>query len=379
MNNNFCHHPWIGLDIENNGEIKPCCKFHPELENWTPPRIQDGINSYLASDQLKNLKQQFLDNNKPAGCIRCWKDEEANYPSKRQLDFNRWQQQLTTHDLNSNDFLFLTLPLGNHCNLKCRICGPDASTSWIKEHYDLFGEKIKAQNWHKDPKIWNDIIDYSKNSLEIHIHGGEPFLYESTEHIDILKKLVESGNSQSIRLHYSTNASVFPKDEYWKLFENFGWVDIQPSIDDMGKRFDYNRHPATWQTAEQNLLKYRDMIGAADNLQLSISTTVSVFTIYYLEDFFDHILSLGLPKPWLGRLQFPSYYKVGVLPDNAKKKIANKLVNSNHEDLQKISSWLDDDDQQHWDTFLRMIDLHDCYRNESFANTFPELASLIDE
>lgn len=380
MNKNFCYHPWTGLDIGNDGEIKPCCKFNPELEDWNKFYIQSGIDSYNNSQELNNLKKQFLEGKRPAGCLRCWKDEDADYLSKRQLDYSNFSVELDDCDLSSNDnFLFLTVPVGNLCNLKCRICGPGSSSSWIKEWNAIFGEKRSVQDWHKNSAVWQDLLNYSKNILEIHIHGGEPFLYDNKEHFELLDHLITVGSSKNIKIHYSTNGTVFPHNDYWDKWKKFKWVDFQLSIDDMEHRFEYNRHPANWNIVKENLLEYRDNVAVGDNLQLSISTTVSVFTIFYLEEFFDFMHANLIPKPWLGRLQRPYYYRVSVFPDDVKYHVRKKLANSKHEDLVKIISWLDDNDSEHWDVFLKYVKIHDEYRKENFQKTFPELVELIGE
>lgn len=362
----YCYHPFHGLEIESNGAIRPCCKFRPELfKDWPGFNVKDGINTYLNSDALKQLQDQFNNNEKPAACIRCWKDEETGLPSKRQLDADKAGPAPT-------GIKFLTLPLGNHCNLKCRICGPDSSTSWIAEHKALTGEKFDVQSWHKDPRILAEILRLAKDCVEIHIHGGEPFLLENFEHSLFLTTLVSTGAASNIKLHYSTNGTVFPVEDLWRIWKYFKIVDVQVSLDDYGKRFEYNRHPAKWAIVEDNLMKYKARLPL---FQLSISTTVSVFTINYLDEFFTYIQSLGLPKPWLGRLHTPIYYQVNVLPDEARNEIKNKLLNSQHNDLRAIASWLDGNNLQ-WKRFVEMVHKHDKYRNEKFVDIFPELAKL---
>ena len=373
MNEYFCHHPWVGLDINNNGDLKPCCKFLEDSNDWQLFNVKDGIDNYVNSEHLKKIKQKFLNGEKPDACSRCWKDEAVGYPSKRQIDYKNWNKQLDSYDLESNDFLFLALPLGNFCNLKCRICRPAASTTWIKEYQDLYNKKSKIQDWHKNSSIWKNIIEYSQSSLEIHIHGGEPFLYDSDEQLELLQSLVDSGKSKEIRIHYNTNCTVFPKQEYWNLWKNFKLVDIQPSIDDIEDRFEYNRYPAKWKTVEENLLKYRNYIIMRKNMQLSISTTVSVFTIAYLEEFFDWIKKNKLPEPYLGRLEYPYYYQVNVLPNNVREKIKNKLEISRYDSLIKIANWLSEDNSVHWNKFLEITKLHDRYRKENAQEIFDRI------
>ena len=379
MNQHFCYHPWAGLDVAPSGEIKPCCKFRPDLENWKKFYIQDGVKTYTSSEEILNLRKQFLEGKKPAGCVRCWKDEAAGYPSKRQIDYNNFTAELDRYDLSSQDrILFFDIPMGNFCNLKCRICNPGASTTWIKEWKDLFGEKFKTQDWHQNPKVWNDLISYTKDSLEIHVSGGEPFLYDTSTHLDLLDSLIQSNSSKNIKLHYNTNGTVFPKEDYWKKWKSFSWVDVSLSIDDMEQRFEYNRHPANWDTVKENLLQYRNRIVMRKNMQLSISTTVSAFTIFYLEEFFDFMSANHIPEPWLGRLNHPHYYRASVFPDHVKEKIREKLQNSKYKNIQKIVSWLDDDDSKQLDNFLKYVDLHDQYRKENFQQIFPELYAMLN-
>lgn len=374
----FCYEPWVGIDIDNSGTIKPCCKFNETIaNNWENYNINNiSINDYKKSKGIITLQQQFLNGEKPSACERCWKDEKANYLSKRTMDYERWTDNFNIVDLNQPKTLLLTLPLSNTCNLKCRICGPNASTSWIKEYQDINGQKI-SNNILESDVAWQNILNITYDILELHLHGGEPFLYDNDKHLHLLDKLSKSKNSNKIRLHYNTNCTVFPNKKYWDLFEKFGRVDIQPSIDDFGKKFEYNRKNAIWKDVENNLFSYRDLISTKQNMQLSISTTVSIFTVYYLEEFYDYIYKNNLPKPWLGRLNKPTYYKCTVFPEKFKKLIIEKLLRSKYVDLKKISSWLSDDDSFHLEELKKRITIHDMYRNESFENTFPEIYPFV--
>lgn len=375
MNDSYCPHPFYGLDIDNDGSLMPCCKFRPrEYPGWKPYNIKQGMKSYLDSDQLQSLRQDFLQGNKPAACTRCWSDEAAGVKSKRQLDLNRYQDKIQRDD----GVLFLSIPIGNLCNLKCRICSPHASSSWIKEHSDLFGSKVSVQNWHQDPTVWAELTDTAKQCLELHIHGGEPFLYSHAEHIGMIDSVISSGAAANMRLHYITNGTVWPDERLWQMWNNFQQVDIQISIDDIGKRFEYNRHPASWAKVEANLKQYVIAERSRSNLQISISTTVSAFTIYYLEEMFDQLVSMGVARPWLGRLHAPHYFRAGVFHDSTKQLIKRKLMRSKYINVRAASAWLDEDAHEHYDKFVEMIKLQDNYRKEDFSSTFPELVDIMN-
>lgn len=374
MTDKFCLHPFNGIEIRNDGELVPCCKFKPELfDGWKTMNVRDSIDSYLNSKQLKEFQQQFINGSKPLACIKCWKDEEAGIDSKRQIDNQRWQAKVT-----DNKTKFISLPMGSLCNLKCRICTPLNSSSWIKEHLDLFGEKIPVQDWHKDPAIWKEIIELSQGCLELNIGGGEPFLYTNTEHIELINALVSTGNAKNINLHYHTNGTIFPSEDFFKLWEHFNWVDLQVSIDDIDKRFEYNRHPAIWEEVKSNLIHYRENVKQDSKLQLSISTTVSAFTVYYLEEFLIEMMKLRMPKPYLGRLNNPEYYRPGIFLPAAKVKIIDKLTSSRVPQVKLAANWVKQDDSAYWPKFVEMVQKHDQYRGEKFVDIFPELAIITD-
>ena len=367
-------HPFNGLEVKNDGELVPCCKFKQYLfDEWKPHNVRDGIDNYLNSKQVKDLQQQFINGAKPAACVKCWKDEEAGLKSKRQIDNERWQSTVVDDKIK-----FISIPIGSLCNLKCRICSPINSSTWIKEYLDLYSVKVPVQDWHKDPTVWKDLINISQGCLEINIAGGEPFLYTNTEHMELIESLVRNNNAKNINLHYTTNGTIFPDDKFFELWKQFNLVDLQVSVDDFGKRFEYNRHPATWDEVKQNLLKYLENTKQSSNLQLSISTTVSAFTIYYLEEFLIEMMKMNMPKPWLGRLNNPEYYRPSVFKNDAKLKILEKLSASRIPQVQSALVWLKDDDSQYWDKFVEMVKRHDAYRNEKFDEVFFELAGIIN-
>lgn len=374
MHDSFCYHPFHGLDIDNDGSLLPCCKFKPrQYPGWQIHNVQTDLDAYLSSTQLKALQDDFMQGRKPKACERCWRDEAAGIKSKRQLDAARYDTEIRGPGIR-----FLSVPMGNLCNLKCRICDPAASSSWIKEHRDLFGSEVRLHQWHKDPATWQKLIDTAQHCLELHIHGGEPFLHDHSEHVDMISSIVAAGNATGMRLHYSTNGTVWPDSKLWNLWSEFRQVDLQISVDDVGKRFEYNRHPANWEEVRDNLERYVVTADAQSNLQLSISTTVSAFTIYYLDDMFDQLMSMGLPRPWLGRLHTPEYYRAGIFKPATKAAIRKKIMRSPHINIRATATWLQEDESQHYERFLEMVALQDRYRREDFASTFPELREIMD-
>ena len=60
---NFCYNAFTGLDVNQRGSLKPCCKF--DLQSMPAFNISDGIEKYTNSKFVKRLQKQFLDNKLP--------------------------------------------------------------------------------------------------------------------------------------------------------------------------------------------------------------------------------------------------------------------------------------------------------------------------
>jgi radical SAM protein with 4Fe4S-binding SPASM domain len=373
--NNFCHNIFSGLSISPSGTITPCCKF---INNdKTQFHIKDGINSYKNSEWLNNLKKQFLDGKKPKGCNQCWNDEKAGIRSKRQLDYERHKNIFDNIDLKNSKFININLAFGNYCNLACRICSPNSSSKWASEKKKEDGKDYPIHAWYKNPKIMQDIWQLTSEAIHIDIPGGEPLLIDITEHFEYLEKFVNDGRAGEISLHYTSNGSTYPKDSHLKIWKKFKEVDLQLSIDDTHQRFEYNRWPASWNNVYQNIKKYQEFKKSSSNFKLSISHSISVFTILYVDQFFKWCIRENLPAPWMGLVSFPSYYNPSVLPGEVKKQVSSVLDQSKIKEVRKLKDYLEYDNSQYFNQFLSVTHQLDTIRNQNFQTTFPELAELI--
>lgn len=372
---NFCYNAFLGLDISPRGDLKPCCKYqHKSIPKFN---ILQGISKYKDSKFLKDLQTQFLNNSRPAGCIRCWQEEDAGIKSKRQLDYERHETSFNEHDKSTTIFKNISLAFGNLCNLACRICGPHNSSKWASEMKKTDGKDYPIHDWFRDPKVMLDILENTQQAIHFDIPGGEPLLIEIQEHFDLLKKFKENGSAKNISLHYTTNGTSYLKDRHLEIWQSFKEVDIQISIDDIKERFEYNRWPAKWGTVYENIKKFQKLKDQEKNIKLSISFTVSAFTILYADEFYSWCLAEGLPEPWMGRLHDPIYYRCSVFPTAIKKEIKKKLSLSKYSEVRKLIEYLKYDDHKHFTNFKKWIDLLDSERNQNFSITFPELSTLL--
>lgn len=370
----YCHVPWTHIDISPMGEISPCCKFKNSLYKNKAPNINEiTIDQYINSPTLKQVKKDFTNGVWPAGCERCKIEEQNGIESKRLVEYKRWSDQLNDHQ--NKGFLSASIAFGNACNLTCITCDPTSSSKWYQEYKKLYGISIKPNLFYKEGFVEN-FYDNTHNLLHLDIPGGEPLLSGTEQQKELLERFVKDNRAKDITLHYNTNCTLFPDNTWLDLWQEFKQVDIQLSIDGIGKRFDYIRHPADWNIVSKNAKKYQEL----KNLKLSISTTVSAYNIAYLDELLSWAKQEGFDNPYLGRVHNPTHLRPTVWKQKAKQYIIDRLSNSNHITLEPfINLMMNEDDSRLFDDFRYRLLRHDQYRSLNFKDTFPEMFNFLSE
>jgi MoaA/NifB/PqqE/SkfB family radical SAM enzyme len=335
----------------------------------------DALGDYVDSAFLAEIKQDFIQGKWPRGCERCQIEEQNKIESKRQLDYQRWQQYYDQYQLTDNQFITASIAFGNTCNLKCITCNSYSSSRWQQEYREIYNVDIENVRFYRDDFV-SKFIEQAPNVIHLDIPGGEPFLSGVLEQQQLLKHYVDSGQAKNITLHYTTNATIFPNSDWWKLWQHFKEVDMQLSIDGIGDRYEYIRYPGNWNTLVSNVLEY--LTRQSGNFRLSVSHTVSAYNIYYLDEFVSWCYNIGLPRPWMGRVHNPPYMRPTVWKPMVKQKIVNYLSSSSDSNVQNWAKLVEqNDDSNMFEEFRLRLHQHDRYRNTNFATTFPELALYI--
>jgi radical SAM protein with 4Fe4S-binding SPASM domain len=369
----FCYAPWTNVEILPNGDILPCCKFQQSKHNIA----RHSINEYRDSDFLAEIKQEFSQGTWPQGCNRCKIEESANVKSKRILDYERYQTNYDEYNLNSEEILTLSLAIGNVCNLKCIICGPASSSKWTKEYQDIYGITIQPNNQVRKDLI-NGITTLAPNLIHLDIHGGEPFLSNISQHLELLDYYIKNDQAKNITIHYTTNGQIWPDNTFISKWSKFKHIDLQISIDGVGDRYEYLRYPASWDVLNSNIVKFLQFSKSQSNIQISVAHTVSVFNIFYLDEFVSWCYNVGLPTPWLGKLHHPHHLQCTVWPETIKKIIISKLQTSKFDIVKNWATLLSHhDDSSNFLMFQQFVKNHDSYRQLDFKKTFSELASYL--
>jgi len=394
---NFCVSPFIQLTTHPSGSYGPC----PYLggTQWKSDPSQITITDQWNSSGLTNLRKQFINNEKPAICQRCWHDEDNNKRSLRQRFWDPAARTKTTDFSNivtkeliekiedniNKDILelpiILTIKNGNICNAKCRVCHPGDSSRWAEDTeklFDITGKKYynvatNETNW-TDQQL-EEILTLSKNLQRLELFGGEPTYNKKV--IWLLNQLVEQGLSKNIVLYINTNGSVNIVEKIPNIKE-FARVEIGVSLDGVKEQFDYIRHGLDYNQVITNVKLWQAYFKQYNvDYWIDSISTVDILNIYYLPELKQAVKEVLPLSPFWNLLVQPEYLFIKNMPDHVKSAVIEKL-SSDDEFADLIGIIQLPADLKEWDKFLEVTSALDKIRNENFKEIFSEFNSIIE-
>jgi len=358
----ICAIPWMHLNFEPNGKVVPCCltSYH---DYYAGDLNTHTIQEIWNSDNMKNLRKEMINGEKPKICETCWKKEEVTGVSGRYWHNREFADVLekipsitledgtcTEMNLKYWDFRF-----SNLCNYKCRSCGPRYSSAWVPDakKLGLIGDQEKVWNIEGVENTTN--IDFLEDQVDnvkrIYFAGGEPLLMP--EHWQILDKLVEKKRFD-VKLCYNTNCSTLEYGkknviDYWSKWQ-LGKLEVWPSIDEIGERAELIRSGTVWHKVEANLkelIKY-------DNIILRPGITIGAWNVMRLPEIITYLKDLGVIRRhpvihkyinnnnfFINLLDHPKHYHVSVLSDEYRQAAIDKIEKFIAEYNQKYETSID--------------------------------------
>ena len=249
----------------------------------------------------------------------------------------------------------------------------------ILEYKENSREKFVA-----NPTNLQILRGWAKNLNSIQFYGGEPLL--QSEHDHILEELVRTGYSKNISISYCSNGTIC-RDNHFELWTKFKNVWLNFSLDAVGPRAEYIRHPCKWSEIERNINKFiqnKKLFNV--NIQYEIVTTVSILNVLYLDEIVNWASNTGL-KIELNLVHYPNYLSIKNTSDKFKEYASERLRRAplsnysfvkNGPDIETLIGYMNEPaDYTQKEMFSNRIMISDGYRNESFAKTFPELYEII--
>lgn len=402
MNKSFCILPWISLQLKFDGQVYPCCRmaeFNP-VGNLNNETLSDVWNS----STIKEIRKAMVAGQKLNFCTSCYEEEDSvgkSYRTEANEEFKYFLSRVDSMDpsgtLTESSLPFIDIRFSNICNLKCRTCNVENSTSWHDDHVAMGGatvnKKLLALN--NLPTALDEIFSKAEGAEKIFFAGGEPLLHQ--EHYHLLEHLISSGKTNKL-LSYNTNMTSLSMGnrsvlDLWKFFNH---IQIGASIDGVGEQFDFIRKGASWDRVKENLLEIKSKI---PNLGLTIFPTIGALNSFHITDLIQEMIDLKLiERPHnlaFNYLYQPQYLSIGIL--NVDERLALKhhyqnflnglKGNINHElfdhinnELDGILGFMEQHDLKHLRKEFRVYNIKlDKLRGERTLAKFPELFSLLYE
>jgi radical SAM protein with 4Fe4S-binding SPASM domain len=387
MNDTFCIAPWMHMHVEPDGDVQLCCasnwkhEFQRNLGNLNESSPEEIWNS----PQYRMVRRNMIAGKKmPQYCSPCYQREQgAINQTERQRINSEFANtfdlvSLTKEDgtLNTLELKYLDIRFNNLCNLKCRTCGPDWSTSWANE---LGIEKPLRYN-----NTWKKLMPYLSQLEKVYFAGGEPLM--TPEHYDFIEEL--SNINTDIELLYTSNFSRLELKgrhvlNYWPKFK---LVNAIASIDHYGEYASYVRTNSDYNIVVDNIKELR--AAGHHNIRVAVTSVYSMYNATRLGDFVIQLFEDGaienMHQIVFNILVNPDYQMATIMPDSAlavAKENTQKGIDylkSRGEDPQKLQSaisWLTSNHKYNKMMFNKFVDYNrslDQIRNTNFNRMYPE-------
>jgi MoaA/NifB/PqqE/SkfB family radical SAM enzyme len=405
----FCVLPWIHLYVNPQGVSSPCCisgyaASNAGVGNTKLNTIQEVVNS----PEMVRLRRNMLNGIQDPSCSSCHSYEAQGITSPRaginaELG-NSFSEDMVMLDGSMPDFKmkYYDVRFSNICNFKCRSCGAKCSSLWEQEDkkHNIDTRIIQRDN-RKD--FLPEVIAHIQHMDMAYFAGGEPLITE--EHYVLLEEMIKQKRTD-IRLKYNTNLSNLRfKDKdllgLWKHFTHD--IQVYASVDHYGDRAEYIRHGTNWGQVESNFL----MVKKTPGVVLQMNTVLSLYNCSTMFEFYEYMYEKKLydirdRSNSLYHMTTPTYLNANILPPEYKErartnltKLGEYLTSLNahctvyhhgrlEDKLKQFSdtkTWLTQEStwEQNKEDFRRETNRLDNIRGESFVNTFPELAGLMED
>jgi sulfatase maturation enzyme AslB (radical SAM superfamily) len=413
-NKSFCPMAWVHIASHTDGSARLCCISNRFIQDEKGEKYNLGessIDTILNSQDYKNIRKDMLEGKLILGCESCYKAENYSKTSSRTQFIRKWlnnksfknklNQSIENKDIDST-IEFFDLRFGNLCNLSCRYCFSEVSTTYNKEATEI-NEKFKDvifpitskeyNSWYDTETFNNSVYEQIPNLEKYYAAGGEPTLID--KNYEFMEYMVNTGHSQHIELQISTNLTNTKKD-FYSLLPHFKKVTFLASLDGVGPIQEYLRYPSNWKQLDSNFRKVVALPN--DNISITITPVLQKTNLGYITELFEYaeVFNREFKRNKVNVvpiiLNQPDYYDFSYLPLDYKTEC-----------LAKIDDWVTNqckyqdssfrarlktirekcienvDYTENLAQFFKFTDIVDSHRGHDLRTVNPNLAGLRDK
>ena len=425
----FCPYPWIHIMTQPSSTINFCCVANGQIKKDDGSILMlnkgDDISTVWNNNHYRKIRKQMVEGERVDGCEPCYELEDLGIPSYRENYIQDWMgfhreadniRQIVDDSI-VNDYVVKESPqysdfrLGTLCNLRCRMCQSQNSSAIYKElkdeelytdeerdfivktsHWNDFSDY--TQPWFDDPGFLSTVETWLPNVNRLYFTGGEPTIIQRVYWI--LEKCVELGLNDNIDLVFNSNmTNIQPR--FLDLIAKFKSVLMCLSVDGYSTTNEYIRSGSTWSIVDKHIRDYAtsEVVG-----NLLFSPVVQIYNILDVTDLIDY--AERIQKETGRRIDisfllnnYPKCLDIRNLPqhvrDAAIKHLETWSATSTYfaEDernkqtvlglIKALKENYNEDSEQQMQIFKEYTELLDKKRNQSMADSLPDLYKLLYE
>jgi len=308
----FCAFPWFHQQTLPDGSMQPCCL-------WYRPIAGYDHKNFLHGQFMQDLRTQFMENTAHECCQHCIRAEEIGGASYRQYGFDLADQLGIVFEepkLVSQEVNFTSV-----CNLKCRMCSQERSTSWLADAAAMGQKPLGKLESH-----WNLDVDVAEETRNLMFLGGEPLLHQD-ELQHTLRTIRDAGDLARTTVSITTNMTVAFEPGLKSLLAATKHTNIICSIDSYGTLNEYIRSDSNWQDIESNMNDLINMRASNQNIGLKINSVYSIFNYDVLDKIVAWAEQLNV---WMqiNTCTWPKVLDARNLPWSMRSAIVDRYVTS---------------------------------------------------
>ncbi len=425
----FCPYPWIHIMTQPSSTINFCCVANGQIKKDDGSILMlnkgDDISSVWNNNHYRKIRKQMVEGERVDGCEPCYELEDLGIPSYRENYIQDWMgfhreadniRQIVDDSI-VNDYVvkespqYLDFRLGTLCNLRCRMCQSQNSSAIYKElkdeelytdeerdfivktsHWNDFSDY--TQPWFDDPGFLSTVETWLPNVNRLYFTGGEPTIIQRVYWI--LEKCVELGLNDNIDLVFNSNmTNIQPR--FLDLIAKFKSVLMCLSVDGYSTTNEYIRSGSTWSIVDKHIRDYAtsEVVG-----NLLFSPVVQIYNILDVTDLIDY--AERIQKETGRRIDisfllnnYPKCLDIRNLPQHVRDAAIEHLetwsATSTYfaEDernkqtvlglIKALKENYNEDSEQQMQIFKEYTELLDKKRNQSMADSLPDLYKLLYE
>ena len=294
MEHKHCAAPWRGLHINFRGDVKTCCAGNPNMLNNLH---NSTIQEIVFSDRMREIRETIQSGQlHPEYCHNCIQAEQYGRSERHwHNDVNR-DFDVTTADLDYFDPTIIDIRWNTTCNLSCNYCGEYCSSKWmsIKKGIPI---KNGARPYYQ--QVCDFLESHASDIREVAMVGGEPLLLPEND------RLLEVIPRDCI-VTLITNTSIdFANNKIFQKLAKRNRVGWSMSFDNIGERFEYVRHGATWKDLNTNIDLIKGLMASQGHWG-GVHAVYNIYNCTRLVEFREWIHQRGLTVVWQTLFQ-PEY------------------------------------------------------------------------